>query len=78
MPNKIVPAPWRTLVRIFEAEGFTKDRQKGSHIIMVKSGIKRPLVIPKYKAVGVPIIQSNCKTAGMSRERYLELLEEEE
>jgi hypothetical protein len=31
-------------------------------------------VIPKYAAVPVFVIKNNLRTAGMSRERYFELL----
>ncbi len=71
---KLTPTDWSTLVRIFEADGFRKVRQKGSHISMKKSGVKRPVVIKKSKNVSVDNIKSNMKTAGMSRERYFELL----
>ena len=43
---------------------------------MSKPGIARPVVIPKYAEVGRDIIQSNMRTAGISRERYLQLLKE--
>ena len=73
--TKMGPVRWQVLVQIFEAVGFTEDRQSGSHIIMVKEGIKRPLVIPKYPNVGLDIIKANCKTAGITRKQYLELAE---
>ena len=43
--RKIVPIHYKTLVKIFELEGFIVKRTKGDHIIMTKAGIKRPLVI---------------------------------
>nr|MBS0020391.1 type II toxin-antitoxin system HicA family toxin [Gammaproteobacteria bacterium] len=73
---RITPIDWRSLVKVFEAEGFTKVRQKGSHIVLEKAGVARPLVIPIYDAIGIAIIKSNLKTAGISRERYFELLEQ--
>jgi hypothetical protein len=39
--------------------------------------VNRPVVIPKYAAVPVFIIKNNLRTAGISRDRYFELLEEE-
>ena len=39
-----------------------------------ESGVIRPIVIPKYASVPVFIIKNNLKVAGISRERYLELL----
>lgn len=73
--GKLTPTDWKTLIRIFEADGFKFARQKGSHISMKKPGIKRPVVIPQKKEVSVAIIKSNMKTADMSRERYFELLQ---
>ena len=61
-------------MRVFEAEGFSFVRQRGDHLIYTKAGVKRPLVIPAYKAVPVFIIKNLLRTAGMTRERYFELL----
>lgn len=41
-----------------------------------KEGTARPIVIPKYDEVGLDIIQSVIKTAGLSREEYLKLLDD--
>ena len=41
---------------------------------MVKPGVPRPVIIPKYDEVGLDIIKSNMRTAEMSRERFFELL----
>ncbi len=43
-------------------------------MVFTKAGVIRPVVIPKYAAVPVFIIKNNLRTAGMSRDRYLELL----
>ena len=45
-------------------------------MVYVKPGILRPIVIPKYAAVPVFIIKNNLRSAGISRERYFELLGE--
>jgi hypothetical protein len=36
--------------------------------------VKRPLVIPVYREIPVFIIRNLLRTAGMSRERYFDLL----
>jgi predicted RNA binding protein YcfA (HicA-like mRNA interferase family) len=46
---KIVPIDYRTLVKVFELDGFTIQRQKGDHIVLTKPGVKRPLVIQSSK-----------------------------
>lgn len=71
---KLAPIDWRTLEKIFEADGWRLFRTKGSHRSYSKPGFIRPLVIPAYPNVGVDIIMSNLRTAQMSRERYFELL----
>jgi predicted RNA binding protein YcfA (HicA-like mRNA interferase family) len=73
---KITPIDWRTLERVFEADGFRFHRQNGSHRVYVKVGCKRPIIIPVYDEVGVDIIMNNLRTAGMSRERYFQLLQQ--
>ena len=74
--SRLAPVDWRTLVRIFEADGFTQNRTTGSHIVLTRPGIARPVIIPKYAEVGLDLIRSNMGTAGMSRERYFKLLGE--
>ena len=75
-PQKITPIPYQKLVKIFEMDGFVLKRQKGDHLVMTKPGIRRPLVI-KTSPHKEPIthIMTNLRTAGMTRERYFELLE---
>ncbi|MCY3544052.1 MAG: type II toxin-antitoxin system HicA family toxin [Chloroflexota bacterium] len=63
-------------MRLFELEGFRIVRQRGDHIIMTKPGVNRPVVIKSSpRMVAVTHIRTNMRTAGMSRERYFQLLE---
>lgn len=50
-------------------------RQSGSHVMLKKPGVGRPIVVPQHKAVQVSVILSNLRTARMSRSTYFELLE---
>lgn len=72
----IRPVPYQRLIRVFERDGFHYDRQEGDHLIYIKPGIRRPIVIPMYREVPIFIIKNLLRTSGMSRERYLELLKE--
>ena len=65
----IRPVSYKTLVEVFERDGFTFLRQRGDHLIYTKPGVKRPLVIPIYQEAPVFIIKNLLRTAGMSRER---------
>ena len=71
---KLRPVSYKQLVKVFEAVGFSCVRIEGDHTVMTKPGVIRPVVIPKYAAVPIFIIKNNLRTAGMSRERYFELL----
>jgi len=44
-------------------------------MIFTKAGVLRPIVVPRYKHIPVFIIKNNLRSAGMSRERYFELLD---
>jgi hypothetical protein len=73
--KKLSPISWKRLRRVFELEGFVFKPGKGDHWKGEKAGVARPIVIPAYDEVGLDIIRSCMRTAGMTRERYLQLLE---
>jgi predicted RNA binding protein YcfA (HicA-like mRNA interferase family) len=70
------PVHYERLIRVFEHDGFQYDRQVGDHLMYVKPGIRRPLVIPMYRDVPVFIVRNLLRTSGMSRERYYQLLKD--
>jgi len=72
--SALKPVDYRTLVKVFELDGFAFNRQRGDHLIYTKVGVKRPLVIPMYQDVPVFVIKNLLRTAGMTRERYFDLL----
>lgn len=73
---KLTPIHYKTLIKVFEADGFIVQRTKGDHIILTKPGIKQPLVIKSSPhLVPVTHIRTNLTAAGMSRERFFDLLE---
>lgn len=76
-PHKITPIHYQKLVSVFERDGFTVRRRKGDHLILTKPGVRRPLVIKTSpREVPVTHILTNMRTAGVTRERYFELLEQ--
>lgn len=76
MSPRLVPLPWEKIVWVFEKLGFQLAGQKGSHIKMEKPGVARPLIIPRYEEVGKDVIMNLIRTAGISREKFLELLQD--
>jgi len=72
---KIRPVNYRVLTKIFKMVGCEYARTQGDHLIYHYPGAVRPVVIPKYKEVPVFVIRNNMKIIGMSRGKYLELLQ---
>jgi predicted RNA binding protein YcfA (HicA-like mRNA interferase family) len=72
---RIAPISYTKLCKVFEKEGFKFLRQKGDHLVYVKEGMSRPVVIPRHENIPVFIIKNNLRDGRISRERYLELLE---
>lgn len=71
----IKPLHYKKLIKIFEAAGWKYSRTKGDHLVFVKKGFLRPVVIPAYKNVPVFIIKNNLRTANISNEEFLRMME---
>lgn len=75
--RKITPIHYSKLVQVFERDGFVVARQKGDHLVLIKPGMKRPLVIKTSpRLVPMTHIRTNMTTAGLTREQYFALLDE--
>jgi predicted RNA binding protein YcfA (HicA-like mRNA interferase family) len=72
---RLTPLHWRRLVCVFEQIGYRIDRQTASHIQMTKPGAARPLTVPRYPEIRVPIIGNLIRTSGITRDAFLALLE---
>jgi predicted RNA binding protein YcfA (HicA-like mRNA interferase family) len=71
---KLSPLSYKLLACVFERDGFKCVREDGDHMIFTKAGVLRPVVVPKYRSIPIFIIKNDLRTAGMSRDRYFELL----
>jgi predicted RNA binding protein YcfA (HicA-like mRNA interferase family) len=73
---KLTPIHYEKLIKVFERDGFRIARKRGDHIMMTNTGVRRPVVIKTSpREVPVTHIKTNLNSAGISRERYFELLE---
>jgi len=72
---KISPTEYQAQVKIFEMAGCVYIRTKGDHLIYHHPEAVRPVVIPKYREVPAFVIKNNMRIIGMSREKYIELLQ---
>jgi predicted RNA binding protein YcfA (HicA-like mRNA interferase family) len=61
----------REVVRAFEKLGWEIARQRGSHIILVKAGVRATLSVPDHKEVARGTLRSLIRAAGLTIEEFL-------
>ncbi|MBI4234387.1 MAG: type II toxin-antitoxin system HicA family toxin [Chloroflexi bacterium] len=63
------------VVRVLERVGFARRRQTGSHAVLVKSGLRRPVTVPMHTDDLPPgTLRAIIRQAGLSREEFVRLL----
>jgi predicted RNA binding protein YcfA (HicA-like mRNA interferase family) len=63
----------KAVVKAFERNGWTKARQRGSHVIMVKDGSMATLSVPDHKEVAKGTLRSLIRASGLSVDEFIEL-----
>lgn len=71
---RLTPLHWQKLVCVFEQLGYKWTGQRGSNIKLEKPGAARPLIVPRYAEVGVDVITTLIRTAGITRGAFFALL----
>ncbi|MDR0823262.1 MAG: type II toxin-antitoxin system HicA family toxin [Endomicrobium sp.] len=67
----------RQLRKLLKKQGFIETRQKGSHLIVEKAGLSRPIVIPIHgKEVFLYNIKEIMKVLNMNRDEFVKELNE--
>ena len=61
-------------VRAFERAGWRCDRQKGSHVILVKAGHIASLSIPQHRELAPGTLRALIRAAQMTVDDYVALL----
>lgn len=72
MPPVPLLAP-SDVIKMFQHLGWQVVRQKGSHIIMTKSGPMATLSIPNHQEVARGTLRSLIAKAGLTIEQFLEI-----
>ena len=49
-------------------------REKGDHRIWSRTGLRRPVVIPRSSTIPVFVIRNNIRVLGISVAEYLEIM----
>ncbi len=61
-------------VKAFKKAGWKAIGQVGSHLMMIKSGVRVNLSVPQHKELSIGTIRSLIRKAGMSVDEFLDLL----
>ncbi len=61
-------------VKAFQKAGWESLGQVGSHLVMVKSGVRVNLSIPQHKELSVGTLRALIRNAGLTVDEFLELL----
>ena len=60
--------------RAFERAGWKAIGQVGSHLVMVKPGVRANLSVPQHKELSVGTLRALIRAAGISVDDFLALL----
>jgi len=60
--------------RAFEKAGWQVIGQVGSHLVLVKPGIRVNLSIPQHKELSVGTLRALIRLSGLTVDQFLELL----
>jgi predicted RNA binding protein YcfA (HicA-like mRNA interferase family) len=61
-------------VKAFEKAGWKRIGQVGSHVVMVKSGLRVNLSIPQHRELSIGTLRALIRHAGITVEEFLTLL----
>lgn len=61
-------------VRAFEKAGWRQDRQRGSHVVMLKPGYNVSLSVPQHREIAPGTLRALIRSAGMTVDEFVALL----
>ena len=61
-------------IKAFQRAGWRRDRQSGSHVVLLKSGQIASLSVPLHRELAPGTLRSLIRAAGMSVEDFVKLL----
>ena len=62
------------VVGAFRKAGWVKDRQHGSHVILIKAGHPASLSVPQHRELAPGTLRALIRASGMSVDQFVDLL----
>ena len=72
--GKLANISGKEAAKAFEKAGWRPIGQVGSHLVMVKSGVRANLSIPQHKELSVGTLRALIRHAGLTVDEFLSLL----
>jgi predicted RNA binding protein YcfA (HicA-like mRNA interferase family) len=72
--GKLANISGKEAARAFEKAGWITLGQVGSHLVMVKPGVRVNLSIPQHKELSVGTLRALIRNAGMTVEDFLRFI----
>lgn len=72
--GKIGTIHWKKFEKVLLALGCKFVRERGDHRIYHKTGLVRPVIVPRSTTLPSFIVLNNLRTLGVSREEYQKIL----
>ncbi len=60
--------------KIFQKAGWTAVGQVGSHLVLVKAGVRANLSVPQHRELSIGTLRALIRHAGMTVDEFLALL----
>jgi len=62
-------------IRALKKAGWVQDRQRGSHVTLIKEGTAIVLTVPLHRELGPGLLRSLIRKAGLTVKEFRKLLE---
>lgn len=72
---KLAPIHWRRFDKFLIYVGCRLVREKGDHRVYTRSGLLRPIVVPRDTQLPVFIVRNNLRVLGVSVDEYLKIMD---
>lgn len=73
MSSRLKPCSGSAAVKKLKKVGWTIARQKGSHVMLIKSDYPYTISVPQHKELGIGILGKIIKQAGLSPDEFNEM-----
>lgn len=64
----------REVVKVFTRDGWQLERQRGSHMILIKEGHIATLSVPDHREVAKGTLRSLIRSSGLTVEEFVSLV----